>query len=89
MCAEDEAVESQGLSTSLDMTAEADKGVEDVRRLRRRVKKEKYQPLMEKLAAIEDERLPEEEKHVEALRIILKKCAKLPPEHDDYHTLLR
>ena len=89
MCADERGVDAQGMSASLDMTAETDKGVEDVKRLRQRVKKEKYQQIMEKLAAIKDDRPPQEEKLVEALRIILKKSAKLPPEYDDYHMLLR
>ena len=64
MCADERGVDAQGMSASLDMTAETDKGVEDVRP-------------------------PQEEKLVEAMRIILKKSAKLPPEYDDYHMLLR
>ena len=63
--------------------------MDELRRLKARLKKEKYRPLMERLCAIQDERDPQEERDVANLRAALKAQGLLPPEYDEYHRLRR
>ena len=63
--------------------------MDELRRLKARLKKDKYRPLMERLCAIQDERDPQEERDVANLRAALKAQGLLPPEYDEYHRLRR
>ena len=63
--------------------------VERLQRLRRRLKKEEYAPLLESLQSMQVKRQEKDVKAVEALRGQLRMKGLLPPELDDFDNLLR
>lgn len=58
-------------------------------RLHRLLQDPVNRPVLDRLTAVKDDRDCGEQKHVEALREVLRAKQLLPPELDEYHVLLR
>ena len=66
-----------------------DELVERLQLLRKRLKKEKYAPLLESLQSLQVKRSEKDVRAVEALRGRLRMKGLLPTELDDFDNLLR
>ena len=77
-------------SPEADATPQSrDELVARLHRLRRRLRDEKYAPLLRRLQSIKEVQTEEERAAVEAIRHELRGRGLLPPEHDDAFHLLR